>query len=47
MSVQGLGSEGPQLAGQGEASSGAVLGELWGSCRKLLKRHELGNLQRT
>lgn len=47
MSVQGLGGEGPQLAGQGEASSGAILGELWGSCRKLLKRHELGNLQRT
>lgn len=45
--MQGLGSEGPQLAGQGEASSGAILGELWGSCRKLLKRHELGNLQRT
>lgn len=47
MSVQGLGGEGPQLAGQGEASSGAILRELWGSCRKLLKRHELGNLQRT
>lgn len=47
MSVQGLGGEGPQLAGQGEASSGAILGELWGSCRKLLKRHELGNLKRT
>lgn len=46
MSVQGLGGKGPQLAGQGEASSGAILGELWGSCRKLLKRHELGNLQR-
>lgn len=46
MSVQGLGGEGPQLARQGEASSGAILGELWGSCRKLLKRHELGNLQR-
>lgn len=45
--MQGLGSEGPQLAGQGEASSEAILGELWGSCRKLLKRHELGNLQRT
>lgn len=46
MSVQGLGGEGPQLARQGEASSGAILGELWGSCRKILKRHELGNLQR-
>lgn len=45
--MQGLGSEGPQLAGQGEASSGAVLGELLrGSGRKLLERHELGNLQR-
>lgn len=46
MSVQGLGGEGPQLARQGEASSGAILGELWGSCRKLLKRHELGNLRK-
>lgn len=37
--MQGLGGEGPQLARQGEASSGAVLGQL-------LARHELGNLRR-
>lgn len=37
--MQGLGGEGPQLARQGEASSGAVLGQL-------LTRHELGNLRR-
>lgn len=44
--MQGLGGEGPQLARQGEASSGAVLGELWGPRGELLQRHELGNLQR-
>lgn len=47
MSVQWLGGESPQLTGQGEASSRAILGELWGSYRKLLERHKLGNLQRT
>lgn len=45
--MQGLGGEGPQLARQGEASRGAILGELWGPRGELLKRHELGNLQRT
>lgn len=47
MSVQGLGGEGAQLARQGEASSGAILGEFWGSRGELLTHHELGNLQRT
>lgn len=46
MSVQGLGGEGPQLARQGEASRGAILGELRGPRGELLERHELGNLQR-
>lgn len=44
--MQRLGGEGPQLARQGEATSGAFLGKLWGSRGKLLERHELGNLQR-
>lgn len=47
MSVQGLGGEGAQLAWQGEASSGAILGEFWGPWGQLLTHHELGNLQRT
>lgn len=45
--MQGLGGEGPQLARQGEASRGTILGELWGPRGELLERHELGNLQRT
>lgn len=46
MSVQGLGGEGAQLARQGEASSRAILRELWGPRAELLTHHELGNLQR-
>lgn len=45
--MQGLGGEDAQLAWQGEASSGAILGEFWGPWGQLLTHHELGNLQRT
>lgn len=45
--MQGLGGKGPQLARQGEATSGAIMGELWGPWQEFLAHHELGNLQRT